>query len=70
MDNISEPRTEVESIVAAPSNNESMATTTINTSISQEPIFDGGANRELLQSYDENEEDLNVIKIDVILHTF
>lgn len=51
MDNISEARTEVESIAAPPSN----TSATIATSISQEPIF-GGAERH--QSYidDENGE--------------
>lgn len=38
MDNISEAQTDVESIVAAPSNR----TTAITTSISQEPMFGGG----------------------------
>lgn len=54
MDNISEARTEVESIAAPPSN----TSTAVATSISQEPIF-GGADQH--QSYvdDENGE-LNV----------
>lgn len=59
MDNISEARTEVESIVAAPSNHSQQ--TTITSSVSQEPI-DGGA-RNRLKSYDESESgDLNVSK--------
>lgn len=49
MDNISEARTEVESFAAPPSN----VSTVVATSISQEPIFDGGD--------DENAE-LNVSK--------
>lgn len=57
MDNISEPRTEVESIVAAPSH--TVQTTTVITSVSQEPIFDG-AHHERLRSHDDNEDDLNV----------
>lgn len=56
MDNISEARTEVESIVPAPSNNFHQIVT---TSVSQEPI-DGGT-RERLKSYDESElSDMNV----------
>lgn len=55
MDNISEARTEVESIVAAPPNTFVQTT----TSVSQDPI-DGGA-RERLKSYDESESgELNV----------
>lgn len=54
MDNISEARTEIESIAAAPSNHSNMVT----TSISQEPIFDGG---ERHQSYgDDDNADINV----------
>lgn len=54
MDNISEARTEIESIVAPPSNHSNMAT----TSISQEPIFDGG---ERHQSFGDDENaDINV----------
>lgn len=54
MDNISEARTEVESIVAVPSN----ISGTVPTSISQEPIFDGG---ERHQSYGDDENgDINV----------
>lgn len=42
MDNISEARTEIESIVAPPSNNNTAtAAVIVATSISQEPIFDG-----------------------------
>lgn len=56
MDNISEPRTEVESIAAAPLN---QMTNCVTTSVSQDPI-DGGA-RERLKSYDESESgDMNV----------
>lgn len=57
MDNISEPRTEVESIVAAPFNR---IANSVTTSVSQEPI-DGGA-RERLKSYDESGDsgDMNV----------
>lgn len=51
MDNISEARTEVESIVAPPLN----SSTTVATSISQEPIF-GGAERHQSCADDENGE--------------
>lgn len=53
MDNISEARTEVESIVAAPPN----TSTAIATSISQEPIFDGA---ERHQSYGDDDSGVNV----------
>lgn len=53
MDNISEARTEVESIMAAPLNTSSG----VATSISQEPIFDGG---ERHQSYGDDESGVNV----------
>lgn len=52
MDNISEAQTDVECIVAAPSNR----TTAITTSISQEPMFDGG------EEYNGDEE-MNVSEI-------
>lgn len=52
MDNISEARTEIESIIAAPSS--SHHTGVVPTSVSQEPI-DGGGQRDRLKSYDESE---------------
>lgn len=55
MDNISEARTEIESIVAAPPNHSSM----VATSISQEPIFDGG-DRHHSYGGDDNNGDVNV----------
>lgn len=56
MDNISEPRTEVESILATPLNQMSNSVT---TSVSQDPI--DGAARERLKSYDDSESgDMNV----------
>lgn len=55
MDNISEARTEIESIVAAPPNHSSM----VATSISQEPIFDGG-DRHHSYGGDDDNGDVNV----------
>lgn len=55
MDNISEARTEIESIVAAPPNHSSM----VITSISQEPIFDGGDRH---HSYGGDDDNVNVSK--------
>ncbi|XP_055300017.1 protein lap4-like isoform X10 [Sitodiplosis mosellana] len=52
MDNISEARTEVESIVPPPSN----TSTTVATSISQEPIFGGATERHQSYGDDENGE--------------
>ena len=52
MDNISEARTEVESIVAPPSN----TSTHVATSISQEPIFGGATERHQSYGDDENGE--------------
>lgn len=64
MDNISEARTEVESVTAAPSNNSAA----VITSISQEPIFDGDEHQ---KSYDDNETgELNVSLENVMLRSF